>query len=435
MTVLLGLVAAVSVVIVLTHVAEIYHAQWYIPLQLKSSALDRWLALAALIHTWSTLISYDTEPEFHTVRVLHCSLWSYWLQIFFGLQPWVLIMIFRVLQHGRDFHPAIRAWSRLRHRCTCALLTCVSAAPLLVVCILVPVAPDEDGKCHAAIEWKVPVMLWSSAALVFLAATGVEVYRKSPIVTRSGRALRDCVLAALVVLVAISAIHVIGFRENGLAIVPLVALLHLFVTLRCFAYTIWKAMSHDSAYVDSFFIKQGEHKHIDHRTTLTLDRDREAMEDFLSFANLMGREDLVLLYECTRDIVVAKRECHDTSEMWVDMTRKHPLALGAVLGTLADHVDAMPPEELYTHVLAHMHHVLGADFLRTERHYPEAPRFDSERGTSESSLTDGDLDYRPQHKPVTLSTFLDDSSATSSSSSAGEVIYAGLNDFEEAEKT
>ena len=347
MTTLLALASLVSVVIILVHVAEIYHSQWYIPLQLKSSSLDRWLALAAFIHLWSTLISYDTEPEFHSVRILNCALWSYWIQIFFGLQPWVLILIYRVLQHGKDFHPLLKRWSHRKHFLLKVAIGLVSGCSLLITCVLVPVTLDKEEKCHTPVGWKVPIILWSFFSLLFLSVLGIEVYRKSPVITRSGKALRDCILIALLILLVVSIVHIIGFKEDGFVIVPLIAFLHFGVTLRCFAYTIWKAVTHDFEYANSFFTKVGDSKNIEHRTMLTVDMDREAMGDFINFANMKGRNDLVQLYEDVRDIVLAKRECRDTSDKWIHMTEKNAITLGSVLGIQADVVDTFSPEHLY----------------------------------------------------------------------------------------
>lgn len=416
MTVLLGVVGGVTVCILLINLAEIYHAQWYIPLQLKSSALDRWLALAAFIHLWSALISYDTEPEFHSIRIFHCSLWSYWLQIFFGLQPWVLLMIFRALQHGKDFHPKLKRWGHRRHFLVKVGLVLISGIPLLAVCIFVPITLDAEEKCHAPVVWKVPIMIWSTVSLVVLSMIGIEVYRKSPVVTRSGKALRDCVIAALVILLSVSAIHIIGFEEDGLAVVPLIAFLHFFVFVRCFAYTIWKAMTRDFEYANSFFTKVGESKNIEHRTMLTVDLDREAMADFINFANMKGRNDLVQLYEDSRDILLAKRKCLDSSEMWVNMTEKHELALGAVLGMDADFVDKISPERLYSYILCHMQGVLGKEYLASEWHRPKESIFDRTKQMLDTpSGTDDEKPHREKLTDYELGADLDYSSSSISS--------------------
>lgn len=435
MAVLLAVVAVVSVIIILIHFAEIYHAQWYIPLQLKSSALDRWLALAALIHLWSTLVSYDTEPEFHSVRIKHCSLWSYWLQIFLGLQPWVLIMVFRVLQHGRDFHPALKNWSHRRHFLAKLVITLVSVIPLFFVCFFVPITLDDEEKCHAPVEWKVPIMVWSAVYLILLSALGVEVYRKSLVVTRSGRALRDCVVIAVFVLLAISAVHIIGFEEDGFAVVPLVAFLHLFVTLRCFAYTIWKAVTHDFEYANSFFTKVGESKNIDHRSMVTVDLDRNVMGDFINFANLKGRNDLVQLYEDIRDIVITKRECRDAGDMWTSMVQNNRIIIGAVLGTQADLVDSFSPEYLYMRTLCHMQQELGKEYLATETQHSEGSIFDTGNETLSSSETDGEIIYTEALENFELRVGFGSTSESSSDTTDGseeeEIVYADIKGFKE----
>jgi hypothetical protein len=415
MTALLLLVGVASVGILLIHVAALYHSRWYIPLQMKSLALDHWLALAAMIHMWSTLVSYDTEPEFHAARVAHCTLWSYWIQLFLGLQPWVLLMFFRVLQHGRDFHQTIKNWSSTRFKLVHAGLAAVSAVTLGAICAAASsTVAMVDDECRTPLDAKLPVIIWSAAMLCLLATLGAEVYRKLAIKTRSGRALRDCVAVALVVLVVISGVHITDTEDKGPIIVPMVVFLHSFVTLRCFGIGLWKALSHDHNYAETVFSKPGEAVEVKHRSVFTLDKDQSAMQKFLLFVRREGNQDLEHLYQDVRAIITARLDGKDTTDSWEIMKDEHEDMLTAILGTQADHIDAIPPETLYHYVIGYMHVKLWNQ--RTSGDYVNGDIF----AMTESEASSGEIVY------AELGDF---ENRTSSSDSTDSVTYASLRDF------
>jgi len=382
------LVSFVSVFILLVNLGAIYHSKWYLPLQLKSSTLDRWLAAAALIHLWSVLISYDTEEEFHSIRAIDCSLWSYWLQLFFGLQAWVLVIIFRILQHRRPME---------REKLLKFCIFAVSAVPLGILCAIVPIE-YEDGVCTTPLPWKIPVFVWSFLALASVAVLGFIVYRKST-KTRNFKALRDCILVAFLVLVSVMLLHLFDFAPE--LVVVLITFLHFFVTLRIFSFTLYKAMRHDENYVDSFFLKEGESQTVEHRSTTSLVRDPKLMEHFIDWVFQQGHRDTVDFYEGVREILIKTRESQDTTEDWIDLKRRFPLEF--IPG------EEQPIEKLYEIVLARLQTEFGDEYFS-----------------------------KGIHTPVSCGSILDESTQESfeleaylTTTDEDEVVYAELGDFRE----
>lgn len=383
-------VSLVSVVILLVNLGAIYHSKWYLPLQLKSSTLDRCLAAAALIHLWSALISYDTEKEFHSLRVIDCSLWSYWLQLFFGLQAWVLVIIFRILQH----RPPIEKEKLLK-----LCIVAVSAIPLGILCAIVPIE-YKDGVCTTPLPWKIPIFVWSFLALGSVSVLGFVVYRKST-KTRNFKALRDCILAALFVLVSVILLHFFGVLPE--LVVVLIAFLHLFVTLRIFSFTLYKAMRHDENYVESFFLKEGESQTVEHRSTTSLARDPQRMNHFIDWVFKQGHRDTVDFYESVFDILIKTRESRDTTEEWIDLKQRFPYEF--IPG------EEQPIEKLYEIVLARLETEFGDEYFSKGIHTPVSCGSILDESTNES---------------VELEAYL-----STTTTDEDEVVYADLGDFKE----
>lgn len=386
------LVSLVSVFILLINLGAIYHSSWYLPLQLKSAKLDRLLAFFSLIHLWSVLIAYDTEEVFHPLREISCSLWSYWIQLFCGLQPFVLVMIFRVLQHKQ---PSIPKPNLFRFG-----ITCLSAIPLGIFCFLVPVE-IVDNVCTTPLWWKLPFFLWSFLALVMIAILGLWVYRKAPHVTRNLKTLRDCICVSLVVFFAVASLHFFGIVPEWT--VFFISFLHFFIAMRMFSYSLVKAMLHDETYVESFFLLPSEAQTIEHRSTTTLVKDPDAMQHFIDWVYQEGQRDTVDFYERLREILIKQRECQDITQDWESLQKAFPLEF--VPG------EEQSVEVLYQALLERLQIEFGKEYFSKGI---ETPLYCNDSILDSSSASSVELE-------AYLETTEEDS----------DVVYAELKDFKE----
>lgn len=208
----------------------------YAPLRLKTARYDRWFWFFAIVHLWSIFIAEEHFADWHGLRALNCAVFSYWLQIFVGMQGVLMTLLLRLSVYARFFHPAMQQWPvrgfRLFWALPCALMACALGA----ICIIAtPHAQMNDaGHCETPVAYKIPLVVWTGIMLTCLGG--------ATFVLRDNRHAfhenRDTVGCGLIGFAVITGIHFSGV--SAVASILAYSILYLIISLRLYAQrVIW----------------------------------------------------------------------------------------------------------------------------------------------------------------------------------------------------
>ncbi len=265
----------------------------YAPLRAKDLSKLIAMTIFGTIHIWGAFVTNDHFEYLRNIQRPECSLFSFWIQYFLGLNLWLIVLILRLKTYMWVFYDTDNHSNPVHFICWQVITTAVLALPILLICLVTTLQNGVTwepihGHCVTHLPYKILLLAWIAFGLITMIYFHVRIRRKlTTDYYREYEPLGNIVQAGIVVVVFNGLIIFFGgltFPIGRTIATCLVASLHLFALFRFAGYEMFKAAICDNAYESKFMHNQ--------RILITkgvtikdLMGDEQIIEDFLCYCS------------------------------------------------------------------------------------------------------------------------------------------------------
>ncbi len=227
------------------------------------------MGISGLIHIWSVTICNNHFSWLSSIEYNNCVLWNYWFQYFFGLCPWFIAIIIRLITYGSTFsrHLTNIGYEKLRiYKWICPILFIV--LPLFILLISITITKgsyfDESiQKCQSLIGFKLLLFIWIMfLGLILIISMCFINFDIMDDYDGEFKIISHIILFSIIVVFFNGFIAFLGLTKNHVYArffaTLSIALFHIFSFLRICGLPLYKSLINDKTYLHEFFVNQNK---------------------------------------------------------------------------------------------------------------------------------------------------------------------------------